>query len=326
METNKIQELVLSFMDSINVKRVQQGESIWRATIPPGERAFFNGFEDYVFTFDRTLAEKHRELELICEGSYLLKKIIERLSSIPKVSRLFARCAPELPVGTPGKAGELRLLTPGKVHYRQQVNFNFRVAFLCDRRQDRLYSLLTDPAGQEILTSTGAMNPDLSQYSEVPDPQIPIEESGEDILRLYLQACQKLESVIEEEIATISSWADQQFEVEKQLVSTYLEEQRRELLKKKENVCFHLYFFQKEEEIDKMIQDLEAEQSRKIQELKDKYQLKVEVSLINAVVICIPTLGIPASKVARRKAEAGHPMRFLGSPGDHGERSALPAL
>ncbi|MBF0499427.1 MAG: hypothetical protein HQM09_04805 [Candidatus Riflebacteria bacterium] len=301
METSKIQELVLSFMDSMGIKRSSVGEGVWLAEIPPSERAFFNGFEQYVFTFDRSLAEKHREYELICEGSYLLKKIIERLASIPKVSRLYSTAAPELPLGGPGAISELRVLTPGKVRYRQQVTFNFKVSFLCDRRQDHIYSALTDPATKDIFLKEGPLDIDMGLFRETPDPEIPIEESDEDMLRLYLQACRVLEKEVATQIAEMRSWSDGQFMQEKSKVIDYLTEQKRELLKKKENVCFHLYFFQKEEEIDKMISDLENEQQRKVQELREKYTLKVEVVLLNAIVLCIPTLGVAVNKMTGKR-------------------------
>ncbi|MFZ2957125.1 MAG: hypothetical protein WA705_09565 [Candidatus Ozemobacteraceae bacterium] len=312
METSKIQELVLTFMDSMAIKRSPAGEGVWFALIPPSERAFFNGFEQYTFTFDRALAEKHREYELICEGSYLLKKIIERLAMIPKVSRLYSTAAPELPFAGPGKGGELRLLTPGKAHYRQQVCFNFKVSFLCDRRQDRLYSALTDPAIKEVSVQEGPMEVDMGLFSETPDPSTPVEESGEDLLRLYLQACRELEAKISGQIGEMRAWAEGELVQEKTKVTAYLDEQKRELMKKKENVCFHLYFFQKEEEIDKMIGDLDSELQRKVQELHDKYTLKVEIALVNAIVLCIPTLGIPASKVTARrpKIEGSLPPRI----------------
>ena len=70
-----------------------------------------------------------------------------------------------------------------------------------------------------------------------------------------------------------------------------MNEQKAELLQKKENVSFHLYFFQKEEEIDKLISNLEEERKRKLSDLEEKYKVKVNISLINAVVICTPESG-----------------------------------
>jgi len=307
MEKNKIQELVSSFMDKVGIQLVSEDEGVWRAKIPEAQRSFFNGYEDLQFTFDRETAEKHREIELICEGSYLLRKIIDRLVEIPKVSRLFGVSAPELPCTEPGKGGELRVLTPGKVHYRQQVAFNFKVCFKSDLRQEKLYTALADPAISEITLKEGFSDLNLAKYQESPDPAIPIEQSDEEILRLYLQACRKLESILEDEIRVMQAWGEKQYKQEMVKVQEYLEEQKRELQKKKESVCFHLYFFQKEEEIDRVISDLEVEHTRKIEEIRDKFKLKVEISLINAVVLCIPTWGVAASQFAKKKREAASP-------------------
>ncbi len=320
METNKIQELVFSFLDSIGAKTVQEPENVYHSIIPSEEKSFFNGSENYSFVFDRALAEMHRELELICEGSYILKKIIERLSSIPKVSRLFKVCEPELPTAEPGKGTELRVLTPGKVHYRQKVVFTFKVSFLCDQRHDMLYSILADPANHEIYLKEGIEEIDLSQYKETPDPSYVIEESGEDMLRLYLHACRKMEENLETKIVETKSKIEIQLKQELVNVEEYLNEQKRELQQKKENVCFHLYFFQKEEEIDKMIRDLESEHNRKIGELKEKFRLKVEINLLNAIVLCVPTLGVSASFLTRKKKEGllahtqGNISGEMGSP------------
>lgn len=304
MTTNKIQELVFAFMDMVKIPCRVVEEGIWRITIPPEERAFFNGFEELSFTFDRQVAERHRDLEMIAEGSYLLKKIVERLIGIPKVSRLFKMAKPELPRIEPGKTPELRVISPGKAHYRQQVIFNFKVGFLTDDRRERLFSVLADPANHEIYLKEGLGDLDLTQYQETPEPGVPLEESGEDILRLYLQACRQLESTIGPEVEEIRTRNAEQFGVEFARYREFLEEQKKELLKKKENVCFHLYFFQKEEEIDRMIKDLESEHNRKVEELKEKFSLKVEVGLINAIVLCIPTVGVPASQIKKKRREA----------------------
>ncbi len=303
MATNKVQELVTSFMHMVGIPVAQVGDGIWRAHIPAAERAFFNGFEELAFTFDRSVAEKHRDLELIAEGSYLLKKIVERLVGIPKVSRLFKRAPPELPPAEPGRPTELRLITPGKAHYRQQVMFNFKVAFLAEDRRERLFSVLADPARHELYLHEGLGGLDPTQFREDPDPGLPIDESGEDLLRLYLQACRQLEATIGPEVADLRARNQERFQAEFERYREFLEEQKRELLKKKENVCFHLYFFQKEEEIDRMIRDLEAEHERKVSELEEKHRVKVEVSLINAIVLCIPTVGVPATQPQKKKRE-----------------------
>lgn len=303
METTKIQALVFSFMEKVGISTTQPDEGVWSASIPESERAFFNGFEHLHFTFDREIAERRRELELICSGSYLLRKIVDRLVEIPKVSRLFSSAAPELPTSS-GQPGDLRVISGCKAHYRQQVLFNFRVSVISEQRRELLFSALADPAKREISLKEGLSGIDLNLFSEQADPALPIQESGEDLVRLYLQACRTLESSLEEHVRELQAESDETYHRELEKVQEYLEDQKRELQKKRENVCFHLYFFQKEEEIDKMMRELEDEQARKIDELKEKYSLKIQVSLINAVVLCIPTLGMPTGQTARRNREA----------------------
>jgi hypothetical protein len=323
METTNIQKLVLTFLDSIGVTKIQDEDGIWTLSIPPEERSFFNGFEEYALTFDRDQAEKHRELELICEGSYLLRRIIERVSSIPKVSRVYGNFDPELPASEPGKPSELRLLTPGAVFYRQKVQFSFRVGFQCDHRLDRLITMVADPAGPDVVCHDGAVEVDPNRFTEAPNPAIPVEESGEEILRLYLRACRNLEERLKPEIDTLKEQLGGELEEERRKVEAFLNEQKQELQRKKENVCFHLYFFQKEEEIDKMIRELEAEHLRKIEELEEKFRLKVDVQLLNAVVLCIPTLGVSAGYLTKRRRE---PLGIPASRGLSGGCEALPAV
>lgn len=315
MATNKIKELVFSFMDMVKIECDEVTEGVWEAKIPESEQVFFNGFEDLKFTFSRELAEKHRDLELICDGSFLLRKVIERLAEIPKASRLFSNRLPEVP---PASEAGLRVVDSEKVYYRQKVVFNFKVQFECDQRKEKLFSITTDSAGMSVDVSRGLLEVDTVEFSETPQPEIKIEESGPDILRLYLQSCQQLETEIQEEIEGLKKWGIAQCSEELSKFEAYLDEQKQELLKKKENVCFHLYFFQKEEEIDKLINDLENERNRKLSELKEKFSLRVNIGLINAVVLCIPTVATSPRK-ARKSSSSGIAKKA-------GVKSSLPAL
>ncbi|HEY9069003.1 MAG TPA: hypothetical protein VIV61_02040, partial [Candidatus Ozemobacteraceae bacterium] len=207
---------------------------------------------------------------------------------------------------------------------RQQVLFHFRVSIIGDQRTEQLFSALADPAKHEISLKEGLTGIDLTTFTETADPALPVQESGEDLVRLYLQACRTLEASLEGRIRELQAEADEAFREELEKVQAYLEDQKKELQKKRENVCFHLYFFQKEEEIDKMVRELENEQTRKIEELKEKHALKIQVSLINAVVLCIPTLGLPAGQTAsRRKRESNVIPIHLGAPDRLEARPAL---
>ncbi|MDN5279793.1 MAG: hypothetical protein PWR01_3758 [Clostridiales bacterium] len=299
MATNKIKDLVFSFMNMVGIECKEVAADVWAAHIPEKEQLFFNGFEDLKFTFSRELAEQHRDIELICDGSFLLRKIIERLGEIPKASRLFSNRDPEVP---PALKNGLRVVDSGNVYYRQKVVFNFKVLFECDQRREKLFSIVTDPVGSNVEINQGLMEIDTSEFSEQPQDGIKIEESGPDILRLYLESCQKLEQEIQEDISELKDWGTAQCSDELKKFEAYLDEQKQELLKKKENVCFHLYFFQKEEEIDKLIGNLEEEHNRKLRELKEKFSLRVNISLINAVVLCVPTVATSPGKVRKNSA------------------------
>jgi len=316
---NKIQELVFSFLDMVGIKGREVEPGIWAAKVPESEQSFFNGFETLRFTFDRALAELHRDLELICEGSFLLRKIIERLAEIPKASRLYSINPPE--VEPAGVDGGLRVISD-KVYYRPRVVFNFKVQYECDQRREKLYSLVADTATGVANIEDGLYNIDMKQFSETPQPDIKIEESGVDILRLYLESCRKLEESLNEEIAELREWGDEQCSENLKVFEAYLDEQKQELLKKKENVCFHLYFFQKEEEIDRLIDNLEEERKRKLDELREKFSLRVNISLINAVVLCIPTIGVIAPK-KKRTASRNIGMTALASSAGLAVRSAI---
>ena len=290
---NKIKELVFSFMDMVGISRRECEPGIWAAKIPEAEQAFFNGFEVLKFTFDREQAELHRDLELICEGSFLLRKIIEKLAELPRVSRLFSLKAPAVP--PQGSAHELRVVSDN-VYYRPKVVFNFKVQFECDQRREKLYSVLADTASDILGVEDGLYNVDMSEFSETPQEGMKIGESSTDVLRLYLQACQKLEESLTSEITELREWGDEQCSENLKVFEAYLDEQKHELLKKKENVSFHLYFFQKEEEIDRLIDNLEEERKRKLSELRDKFSVRVKIGLVNSVVLYTPTVGVASHK------------------------------
>ncbi len=310
MATNRIKDLVFAFMDMVKIETKEVVPNVWWFKVPEKEQNFFNGFEELKFTFEREIAEQHRDTELICDGSFLLRKIIERLAEVPKASRMFATCKPEIPPVSDG--GELRVVDTDNVYYRQKVIFNFKVQFECDQRKEMLFSISADPADSSLELQKGLKEIDLSGFSEKPQDGIKIEESGQDVLRLYLQACQNLEKELETEIAEVKNWGKKQCDEELEKFEAYLEEQKQELLKKKENVCFHLYFFQKEEEIDTLINNLEQERMRKISELQEKFSLKVRINLINAVILCIPTVGTLSRKTRKTTAKVRTPGKASG--------------
>ena len=241
------------------------------------------------FTFNKEKAELFRDVEMIGEGSFLFRKIIERLAATPKVSRIFFFLQPEVPEASGVKP------IADKMHYKTSVAFNFKVSIVCDQKQDMLYSVVEDRSDSSLKVEDKLFTLDLNDYSEEPDPRIKLDDPGSEVLKKYLLACQKLEESIQDEIEKYRKISNEKCREDMKVFDAYLNEQKAELLQKKENVSFHLYFFQKEEEIDKLINDLEEERKRKLNELEEKYKIKVNISLINAVLICMPESGISKS-------------------------------
>ncbi|MDD3001897.1 MAG: hypothetical protein PHF29_09100 [Candidatus Riflebacteria bacterium] len=289
---NKIRSIVFSFLDMAKIPYKEIRKGVWIAAIPEAEKNFFDNVSKLEFTFNRELAEEHRNIELVCEGSFLLRKIIERMSVLPRVSRVFSKRIPETPPQS------LTVVTDS-AYYRSKVAFNYKVTFNCEQNKDKLYSVVADTAFGVLNINDKLFEVDMDEFSEAPDPNLKIEDSGYDILKLYMEACQKLEDEIHTDIKELRCWSEEKYHESIKVFEDYLDEQKNELLKKKENVSFHLYFFQKEEEIDKMLANLEEERKRKTAELQDKFRVKVSVSLINAVVLCIPTIGTASSKAKR---------------------------
>lgn len=289
---NKIRSIVFSFLDMAKIPYKEIRKGVWAANIPETEINFFGNVSLLEFTFQRELAEEHRNIELLCEGSFLLRKIIERMSVLPRVSRVFSKRIPETPPQS------LTVVTDSS-YYRSKVVFNYKVTFHCEQNKDKLYSVVADTAFGVININDNLFEVDMNEFSETPDSNLKIEDSGYDILKLYMEACQRLEDEILTDIKDLRCRNEEKYNQSIKVFDDYLDEQKNELLKKKENVSFHLYFFQKEEEIDKMLANLEEERKRKTAELQDKYKVKVSVTLINAVVLCIPTIGAASSKAKR---------------------------
>lgn len=289
---NKIRSIVFSFLDMAKIPYKEIRKGVWVANIPETEENFFGNVSLLEFTFQRDLAEEHRNVELVCEGSFLLRKIIERMSVLPRVSRVFSKRIPETPPQS------LTVVTDSS-YYRSKVVFNYKVTFHCEQNKDKLYSVVADTAFGVININDNLFEVDMNEFSETPDSNLKIEDSGYDILKLYMEACQRLEDEILTDIKDLRCRSEEKYNQSIKVFDDYLDEQKNELLKKKENVSFHLYFFQKEEEIDKMLANLEEERKRKTAELQDKYKVKVSVTLINAVVLCIPTIGTASSKAKR---------------------------
>ena len=286
---NKIRSIVFSFLDMAKIPYKEIRKGVWVANIPETEKNFFGNVSLLEFTFQRDLAEEHRNVELVCEGSFLLRKIIERMSVLPRVSRVFSKRIPETPPQS------LTVVTDSS-YYRSKVVFNYKVTFHCEQNKDKLYSVVADTAFGVININDNLFEVDMNEFSETPDSNLKIEDSGYDILKLYMEACQRLEDELLTDIKDLRCRNEEKYNQSIKVFDDYLDEQKNELLKKKENVSFHLYFFQKEEEIDKILANLEEERKRKTAELQDKYKVKVSVTLINAVVLCIPTIGAASSK------------------------------
>lgn len=282
---NNIQQLVTAFFNMQGIKCKEAEENVWVAEIPEKEQSFFNCGDKLCFTFDREKAELHRDIEMVSEGSFLLRKIVERLGTTPKVSRLFAGHQSQIP-----EASGVTSIA-GKMHYKASVAFNFKVSFESDSKEEKLYSVVEDSHDSSLIVNDKLFLVNLEDYSEKPDPRIKLEEPGPEVLKVYLQACQKLEENIQEEIEKFRKIGQEKCREDMKVFDDYLNEQKTELLQKKENVSFHLYFFQKEEEIDKLISNLEEERKRKLTELEEKYKVKVNITLINAVVLCVPESG-----------------------------------
>lgn len=279
---NDIRQLVLAYFNMQGIKCKEAEENIWVAQIPEKEQSFFNCGNTLKFTFNKEKAELYRDVEMIGEGSFLFRKIIEKLGNTPKVSRIFIGKQPEIPESSGVKS------IADKMHYRTSVAFNFKVSIICDQKQDKLYSVVENEVDSSLSVNNKLYTLDLNEYSEQPDPRIKLEDPGSEVLKKYLLACQKLEEAIQEEVEKYRKISNEKCREDMKVFDAYLNEQKAELLQKKENVSFHLYFFQKEEEIDKLINNLEEERKRKINELEEKYKVKVNINLINAVLICIP--------------------------------------
>ncbi|EKD84408.1 MAG: hypothetical protein ACD_39C00066G0002, partial [uncultured bacterium] len=72
----------------------------------------------------------------------------------------------------------------------------------------------------------------------------------------------------------------------------------------------------------RLIDNLEEERKRKLSELRDKFSLRVNISLVNAVVLCMPTIGVIAPK-KKRPAAKNINLAALGSSAGFATRSAI---
>jgi hypothetical protein len=289
---NDIKSLVFSFLDNINIKYTETAPGMWKAMITPKEVAFFDGRTEYEFTFDRELAEKHRSLEFMSKGSFMLQKITNRLTASPKVARVFAIKEPELPKGV------LSVITQ-RPYYRTQIAFNFKVNIESEQKTVKMLSVISDITTGSIELRDGFYEVDERLYSETPNPDYELRDENHEILKLYIESCQRVEKEVSKDIKLFRAKNEEEYEKNLEQFEDYLNDQKAELLKKKENLSFHLYFFQKEEEIDKLINGLEQQREQKVQELKEKYEVKVNIVLINALMLCVPTMGEVAQKTKK---------------------------
>ncbi|NLM17244.1 MAG: hypothetical protein GX221_05960 [Candidatus Riflebacteria bacterium] len=279
----RVKKVFFNFLDTQKIPYKEENPEVWLAEPPKDKQSLLNGAEEFRFTFNKNIAELHRNIEYISENSYSFRKVVEKISSEPK-------------------AAKVRLKTDGNakgIKWTEDAVFNFKVSMVGGNVKDMLFHTVCDLGAKTIELNEGLFAPEKEKYIDCSKDSNSKASSPTEILRYYLMSCNNLETYLLNEIKEKSKSAENKYKEELAAYNTYLDEEKKELETKKDNSGFHLYFFQKEEEIDKMISNLEKDRKEKTAELREKFKLKTKISLISAIIIERPEK--PANKTGNLK-------------------------
>ncbi|MFC1742367.1 hypothetical protein ACFL35_00125 [Candidatus Riflebacteria bacterium] len=112
----------------------------------------------------------------------------------------------------------------------------------------------------------------------------------ENIIPVFLKVLKTIESKVKSQVENSYNKNQQECEDDKKMVNQFYELVKEELEEKKECLYFHLYFFQKEEKINKHISEQEEEWDLKLKINQLKYRFKAFLDIYNAFIYYFPAM------------------------------------
>lgn len=249
----------------------------------------------------------HRTLDQLCANDPWDGK---RHGALSEIQFLNARVRPL----------ERRLL------HQEQLLFHFKVAYVSDERVEELHRVMVDPITEEVVPTIGEGHaminlPPLNGRSRTNERATRPQRTTYDsdlytTRRLYAVACDQLEQMLRPRIAQLRVEADERLEKEQTRVEEYFKGMAAELVDPLRRILRRVASQQARvrlypsvpEGVEKELQSLKAtaqrleadyreeldvlerDRSRRIAELRERNQVKVEVALTNVAKVLVPRI------------------------------------
>jgi hypothetical protein len=179
------------------------------------------------------------------------------------------------------KARELLGATDLEVVHRQYVQFNYSVILRYYRKEERILSLVYSvEEGRPAPALSSLFQPMFWTTPEVSSVW-PIQGSSASIDRLHRLARAEVERFLVERRSVIQGEIDRETKEAIQILDDYYEEKARELEDEKRAVYFHLYYFEKEEAIDKQLAGIRREKEERSRALAGFWDVESTTRLVS---------------------------------------------
>jgi len=176
---------------------------------------------------------------------------------------------------------------PLELVHRAYAEYNFLVAIRYYRKEERVLSLIYSvedespaPGAQDLLCPQFWIRPT--------DEPGDVVASGGVLSRIHRQARGQVDRFVSERQSAIQDEIDAETREAIRILDDYYEEKARELEDEKRAVYFHLYYFEKEEAIDKQLAGIKREKEERARALKGFWDVRTLVRLLSVGYFEIP--------------------------------------
>jgi len=308
---SKIRSFVTKTLESIGALVDFTEYNYAEVIIPDDFAVYFDDRGYFSLAFDFDIAKRHENSEFVTYGSYFLDRVTElaiqrglsckrhiidenvELRTLPqKISNkiMFRNC---------------RVTFMANAHaIYHYILFNFRVAYISDEREDRIFKILvnlntghTDDKMLEAVET--AIYTDSAHTSYSVEKLLPIDLA-------YKSATTDLEEKIQPEIREINNKINSRLDHERGRINEYYDQIDGDLYKKREKLKSELT-----KPIDDKLLVSQIERQRRLNEIDEKNSLRVSIVLFNATMITQTKI---RNKYSVRKGKAEREVYLVWNP------------
>ncbi len=247
------------------------------------------------YTLEKSVAQSHTDIHYADRGTPFFKKIMASISQSASVTRGYFPFPAEGEIQAPDAAGIQEFFRTRKIDGVQvdgirpvyipkiELQFHLNIQSQCSE------SLISKEIFDALdISPIAALPAGLKKPCKQPSRKVEEVYLQENIISVFLRVLKTIESRIKQQVENVYHENSKGFELEKGKVNQFYEMVKEELEDRKESLYYHLYFFQKEEKINKIILEQEKEWDLKLKINQLKYRFKAFLDIFNAYIYFFP--------------------------------------